>query len=93
MLWLSPSVHGDLNREAAEAVRIIEVEAAKNREDVYVTHIRDGRHGNGTRHYMGDAFDILPLMKTLMATVRMRLGNGYDCVIESDHWHIEWDPR
>jgi hypothetical protein len=40
---------------------------------------------------MGDAADILPLRKTVL--VKGMYGPNIDVVKESDHVHLEWDPK
>ena len=93
MLWYSPSCLGcaPLNREIANVLQQIERDANLNGENVYVTHTRDGRHGSGTRHYQGDAVDILPLRETIF--VKGMYGPNIDIAKEPDHVHIEWDPK
>jgi hypothetical protein len=50
-----------------------------------------------SRHKSGLAFDIRILNITDPGSMRKeiaeRLGEEFDCVLESDHIHIEWDPK
>lgn len=94
MLWLSPGFKGPLSREVSNALRYIERIAGSLKEDVFVTHGRDGRHGNGTFHYQGDAVDILPLRCATAHQLNTTLSaRGIQVLDENDHYHIEYDPK
>lgn len=64
-----------------------------------VTACRDGKHMEGSLHYKGFAVDIRSRDirnengAALMATCKEALGAQFDLVIESDHWHLEFDPK
>lgn len=67
-----------------------------------VTACTDGRHGNGSLHYIGSAVDLrlpsryLDELASDMAMVqelRVALGPEWDCVLETDHLHLEHDPK
>lgn len=60
-----------------------------------ITSLTDGKHSANSLHYTGDAVDLrLPANPTLMVDVlRTSLGLSYDVVLESDHIHIEYDPK
>jgi len=67
---------------------------------VVITSVTDGKHKEGSRHYTGDAIDIriwnLPEdVSYLQASSDLRslLDDDYDVVLESDHIHVEWDPK
>lgn len=66
---------------------------------VVVTSITDGKHGENSLHYKGQAVDIRIrdyLTETLGAVVNMckeSLGSDYDVVLEKDHIHVEYDPK
>lgn len=67
---------------------------------VTVTSMRDGRHGPNSRHYAGLAVDLrtrhlTPEQKAeWLATLRANLDpQGFDTVLESNHLHIEYDPK
>lgn len=57
------------------------------------------KHSSGSIHYSGGAFDIrtrqmLQGMKTkCLEMLRERLGAEFDVVDESDHFHIEFQPK
>ena len=68
-------------------------------EEVWITEITGGTHGRGSLHYVGQAIDIRTrgLSKETIANIaleiRERLGENYDVVIESNHIHIEFQPK
>lgn len=68
-------------------------------KDLTVTSISDGKHGANSLHYKGLAFDCRISDKTatqtkLFATqLKTALGPDYDVVLESDHIHVEFDPK
>jgi len=64
-----------------------------------ITSGNDGKHMDTSLHYKGLALDfrtwhIKPdsLVK-MAADVRAKLGLDYDVVIETDHLHVEFDPK
>ena len=63
------------------------------------TSIMDGVHGKASRHYWGDAVDFrtrhIPEGKLSELTARCKeyLGDDFDAVMESDHLHVEYDPK
>lgn len=64
-----------------------------------VTSVLDGTHMEGSLHYRGRAFDCRlppaggPVTVSLVAKLRAALGSGYDVVLESNHIHVEYDPK
>ena len=64
-----------------------------------VTAARDSDHMKGSLHYEGRAVDIRT--RTIYGgdkqyfkdKVKAALGEGFDVVLESDHLHVEWDPK
>ena len=69
-------------------------------EVMVVTSVNDGRHMTGSKHYTGEAFDTriwgisterLQMMLVRLNTLMDHL--GFDIVLESDHFHIEYDPK
>lgn len=96
MRWNAPGFMGPLSREVENVLRILERTAAKQNEDLYVTHGRDGRHGCGTLHYQGDAADILPMKRMTAHDIQTALGircPGIQVIEEEDHVHLEYDPK
>lgn len=64
----------------------------------------DSVHGNGSKHYIGLAIDIgikdeagvifpAELCNNLWKQIKENLGSQFDVILESDHIHIEFDPK
>ena len=66
---------------------------------VTITSGNDGKHGERSLHYKWQALDFRtfdwPRGKSaeIVANIRRRLGKDYDVVLESDHLHVEYDPK
>ena len=63
---------------------------------VVITSVLDGQHMRGSLHYVGAAGDLrLPLsdVSPIVGLLRAALGDNYDVVLESDHIHIEFQPK
>ena len=60
---------------------------------------KDSKHGRGSLHFVGLALDLSTRdMKPTdlgPATIALKeaLGDDYDVVLESNHWHIEFQPK
>jgi len=70
--------------------------------DCVVTEGTGGKHGRGSRHYVGLGKDYRiwnlpdPFMesaKKATKEIKRRLGPDYDVVLEKDHIHVEFDPK
>lgn len=67
--------------------------------DVTITSCMDGKHGRGSKHYVGQALDLrihnlAPDQRIEWRnSVALSLGVEYDVVLEEDHLHIEFDPK
>jgi len=76
--------------------------------DCILTAGVDGRHGHGSLHYVGLAIDLrirnldgsdeitaATMRKVAVAKehLKERLGPEYDVVLESNHFHIEFQPK
>lgn len=64
-----------------------------------VTSVSDSKHGAGSLHYSGQAADLrtrtVPVKQrqALRDAIARMLGAEFDVVLESDHIHIEYDPK
>ncbi len=64
-----------------------------------VTAVLDGQHMTGSLHYSGCAADLRTRgiapekVQGIAAAMRSQLGAEFDVVVESDHIHLEFDPR
>lgn len=68
--------------------------------EAVVTSLRDGTHSVNSLHYKGLAADFRTrdftpeAQKALQAAVHEGLNpRGYDVLLESDHLHVEFDPK
>lgn len=64
-----------------------------------VTSLLDGQHSEDSLHYKGLAVDIRirnldeRVWAVVAEQISKALGPEYDVVLESDHIHIEFDPK
>ena len=72
--------------------------AVRHWHELVVTSGTDGTHMAGSLHYLGLAFDMRHWWwddaerKTIRDELAEALGADYDVVLESSHFHIEYDP-
>lgn len=85
-----------LNREIRRALPIIKKVIHPYNEELVITSTYDGNHSAGSLHYCNDAVDIRCSSQKCLAekeSLKETLGLHYDVVLESDHIHIEYDPK
>jgi hypothetical protein len=67
--------------------------------DCVITSAVDGQHSETSLHYAGQAFDFRTRTLTpeqqqdLIVVLKERLTQDFDVVLESDHIHLELQPR
>ena len=67
--------------------------------DPVITSGSDGKHKTNSFHYSGKALDFrtknIPehKLQVLLPILRQNLGENFDVVWETDHLHIEYDPK
>jgi len=68
--------------------------------ELVITSCNDGKHSTTSLHYAGSAVDIrsrnLPediTPQEVVGDIRQRLSIDFDVIEESDHIHIEYQPR
>lgn len=93
----------DIRPEILLGAVIVESAAQKVLGNDYVmtiTSIKDGRHRSDSLHYKGLAVDIrindmggLENVNKILQLAADFLGNEFDIVLESDHIHLEFDPK
>lgn len=100
MLTIKPGVrlHG-IRPEMVIAAMVAEgIFGLKNRTCT-ITGCIDGRHSRGSLHYLGLAIDLrtrdLPSGEPyeIVNLLKSALGEDFDVVMESDHIHIEFQPK
>lgn len=90
---------GGLHGEAIVALMITNALAESRGFELVVTSCCEGAHSTGSRHYMGQAFDVRvsTIPESMRANFRNeladRLGADFDVVLENDHIHVEFDPK
>ncbi len=92
-VWYKQGVVGDLSQHAQKGLgRVAKVYSAVG-ADLFVTSKRDGNHSAGSFHYTGDAFDFRKTAKVTRVHLIDALGNDYDVIEHSTHFHVEYDPK
>lgn len=67
--------------------------------DCVITSGSDGKHGPNSLHYSGKALDIRTnnlrseSVHPLYLKLKQALGLQFDVVLETDHIHLEFDPK
>lgn len=67
--------------------------------ELVVTSAIDGKHSRGSLHYVGQALDLRIRHMTegepekAAVALRARLGKDYDVILESNHIHVEFQPK
>lgn len=92
MIWYKQGVWGELIPEAAEALRKTAKLYYQRGEDLFVTSIRDSTHSAGSYHTTGRAWDQRSGKVSLVEHAKA-LGPDFDVIDESNHRHIEYDPK
>jgi hypothetical protein len=85
-----------LSRDIRRGVGVVAVYLLEKGTELVVTSTYEGNHGAGSLHYSNDAFDFRTpswFGKIEGEKLSGKLGSGYEVVVESDHIHVEWDPK
>ena len=89
-----------IRNETNVGMMVAEAVLAEYGQELVITSAVDGRHKRASAHASGRAFDVR--IWTLQAdnteteatqSLQVALGSEFDVVEESDHIHIEWDPK
>jgi len=71
----------------------------KHVKDLVITSLNDGIHSDGSLHYEGNGVDLRTNFwsneeaKIVADELRAALHDDYDVVLESNHIHLEYDPK
>lgn len=85
-----------LRPEIRKKLSMIEGEYKQIAQELVITSTFEGNHSAGSLHYANLAVDIRRPPDGLhyaIANISNALGPNYDVVTESDHIHIEYDPK
>jgi len=73
---------------------------AKHGLDCIITEATGSKHGYASIHYLGLAIDLRTShiktqakLNSIMADLKSSLNEQYDIVLESNHIHIEYQPK
>lgn len=86
----------ELRREIRRVIWAAELIFNKFEEKLVITSTNRGRHKEGSLHYKNRALDLrLPErnIEEIAEGIRDFIGPDYDVVVESDHIHVEHDPK
>ena len=61
--------------------------------DFVITSMCDGNHSDASLHPQGDAIDFRYQEAVSKHAIKQVCGKGFDVVFESDHIHVEYDPK
>ena len=67
--------------------------------DCVITSANDSKHGPNSLHYKGQALDLRTRhlneqgLQAVFHKLKEALGSQFDVVLESDHIHLEYDPK
>ena len=67
--------------------------------DCVITSASDGKHGPNSLHYNGQALDLRTRhingqgLQLVVDKLKEAFGSQFDVVLESDHIHVEFDPK
>lgn len=99
MITLKPGVDvSNLQPQIVLALISIDQIYAHEGQECVITSACDGHHMAGSKHYEGLAVDLRTrfFSRGQIALVRRKIekavGDGYQCIIEKDHLHFEYDP-
>jgi len=85
-----------LERKTRRALGKVDQIMTLNDEELVITSTFEGNHSGGSLHYANLAFDMrLPdhHLGKIELQIDGALGKNFDVCRESDHLHIEYDPK
>jgi len=85
-----------LNREIRRTLNTLDRIYYGHGDDLVITSTYEGNHSPSSLHYANDAIDIrLPSKEknTVLVEIKNAIGKTYDVIYETDHIHVEYDPK
>ena len=100
MVVLKNSVNpAGMSVEIGLALQIIDGIYDEHGQTCTVTSLNDSKHSSGSLHYVGLAVDLrtrdipVHLVPVIEDALKKALGPTYDVILESNHFHIEFQPK
>ena len=81
------------------AIIVADTVYTENGHELVLTSVCEGKHSSTSLHHSGGAFDARTryftsdVQTVVRNKIKERLGVDYDVVLESDHLHVEYQPR
>jgi hypothetical protein len=91
-----------IGSEIALGLAVLDAVLWKHGADCMITACRDGKHMDGSKHYIGDAVDVRLASRwvtssnvdiTVLNEARAALGDQFDLVLEESHYHLEFHKK
>ncbi len=83
--------------EIVRALPVLEIVFANRGVECVITSGGEGKHMTGSLHPKGRAIDLrsreLKAPAATVKAIKRELGKDYDVILESDHIHLEYDPK
>jgi hypothetical protein len=85
--------------EMVLAFNIVDEVYKKYGSECIITECTGGDHGRGSLHFVGFGGDVrtrmfsAPELDCIELDLRNALGSEFDVVLESNHFHIEFQPK
>lgn len=92
------SING-IKPETVLAIQIVNDIYRIFKADLVITSVNDSKHGYGSLHYIGYAFDCRTFhlqeadIPQIVASIKKNLGDDFDVLLEKDHIHVEFQPK
>ena len=97
MIFLKTGVSiSGIQPEIVLAFVVAQAVFARYKQILVVTSVMDGEHMKGSLHYVGAAIDLLIPVDNggaIHTALIAQLGDNYDVIDETDHFHIEFQPK
>jgi hypothetical protein len=84
-----------LSDAARRALNVIEEAHQEHGFEAVITSTYEGTHSPASLHYVNRALDYRKIgpVEIIANRIREKLGSAFDVVVESNHVHVEHDPK
>lgn len=97
MIFKDDTIYPEIGAPLLLALTIADSIYQEHGHKMVITSLRDGAHSHTSLHYSGAAADLrirgLESPQRVADEIRTALNRHYDVILESDHIHVEWQPR